>query len=268
VELFDQPNGQDTDLHPGNYTLTASAPGFRPNSATRLLVADDVTDVTVVLEPDLRPGELVVTIIGDLGGALSSSLLVDGQELFSPTGEFSVELEEGPQAIEARSDGYATETRDIAIAASETNTQVFQLWPSRATLTDERIDLQGTVYFETNRSMILEESFSLLDEVAQVMKEHPEVLLLRIEGHTDNRGSESYNNELSKRRAAAVRDYLIADGIDPDRLASDGYGETHPANPAELPEAWSQNRRVEFLIQRWRSVRRVDPARSPSQSPG
>ena len=71
---------------------------------------------------------------------------------------------------------------------------------------------------------------------------------MRIEGHTDSRGSNSANMDLSDRRAASVRDYLVERGVESDRLDSIGYGESRPIDRGENPEAWAMNRRVEFFI--------------------
>ncbi|MCA9488804.1 MAG: OmpA family protein, partial [Myxococcales bacterium] len=60
-----------------------------------------------------------------------------------------------------------------------------------------------------------------------------------------------YNLELSKKRAASVREYFIEKGIAPERLTSEGYGETRPLDPANNEAAWSKNRRVDFFIERW-----------------
>ena len=78
--------------------------------------------------------------------------------------------------------------------------------------------------------------------------EHPELSRIRIEGHTDSRGSASYNLKLSKRRASAVVAYLIGKDVAAERLESDGYGETRPINPSNTEQAWTENRRVDFYV--------------------
>jgi outer membrane protein OmpA-like peptidoglycan-associated protein len=104
------------------------------------------------------------------------------------------------------------------------------------------------VYFEINKFDIKPESFGLLDEVAQILKDHPELTRIRIEGHTDARGNDAANLALSKGRAKAVTDYLIAKGIDASRLESEGYGETRPLVKANNEAAWAKNRRVDFKV--------------------
>ena len=81
-----------------------------------------------------------------------------------------------------------------------------------------------------------------------LLQAHPEAKLVHIEGHTDSRGSASANLDLSTRRAAAVRQYLIDKGVEPARLDSKGYGETRPLILEENEAAWSKNRRVDFFV--------------------
>ena len=122
------------------------------------------------------------------------------------------------------------------------------LKPARAEVQGERIDIKDSVYFETARSTIKPESFSLLDDVAAILSAHPELQRIRIEGHTDSRGSAEYNKGLSQQRADAVREYLIGKGIASERLESIGYGEEKPLVSGENAAAWEKNRRVDFFV--------------------
>jgi outer membrane protein OmpA-like peptidoglycan-associated protein len=115
----------------------------------------------------------------------------------------------------------------------------------------DRIELKDTVNFETGKAVIKSESFGLLDQAVQILVDYPEIQKLRIEGHTDSRGSASYNLKLSKERAASVMAYFIEKGVDPERLHSEGYGEDRPLDPAKTAEAYAKNRRVDFFIEEW-----------------
>ena len=125
---------------------------------------------------------------------------------------------------------------------------MIKLKKSNVTVTKERIDIKGTVYFTTAKSTIQPRSFGLLDDVAGVMLDHPELTKIRIEGHTDSRGGADYNRRLSDSRAKAVRTYLINKGVEEGRLEAIGYGEDKPVDPRETAEAWEKNRRVDFFI--------------------
>ena len=80
------------------------------------------------------------------------------------------------------------------------------------------------------------------------MINHQELTKIRIEGHTDSRGSAAGNLRLSQARAESVKTYLIDKGVESNRLVSEGFGEDKPLDPREVAEAWEQNRRVDFFI--------------------
>ena len=83
------------------------------------------------------------------------------------------------------------------------------------------------ILFETDSAKLVEASYEILDEVASVLEQNGR-LRIRVEGHTDATGKEAYNKELSAKRAASVRDYLVQRGVADDRLASTGCGQTVP----------------------------------------
>ncbi len=111
----------------------------------------------------------------------------------------------------------------------------------------DRIEIRQKVHFATGRWEILPDSFDLLNEVAQVLKDHPR-LQIRVEGHTDNVGGAAMNLRLSQNRADSVRDYLIGQGVEPDRMESVGFGLTRPIASNATAVGREQNRRVEFRI--------------------
>nr|WP_254623535.1 Ig-like domain-containing protein [Myxococcus sp. CA033] len=114
----------------------------------------------------------------------------------------------------------------------------------------ERILILEKVYFATGKDIILPRSFPLLKQVAAVLRANPQVELLRVEGHTDDQGNDASNLDLSKRRAANVRAFLVKEGIDAARLESQGYGETKPVDTNKTAKGRENNRRVEFNIVR------------------
>ena len=120
--------------------------------------------------------------------------------------------------------------------------------PSLATLAAGRIELKGTVYFDSAKAVLQARSFPLLEEVAALMKAHPEVKKITIEGHTDGRGDAAFNLKLSADRAAAVKTWLVNAGIDAERLDSKGYGLTKPIADNATLEGREKNRRVEFVV--------------------
>lgn len=108
--------------------------------------------------------------------------------------------------------------------------------------------LTGTLpKFDLNSSYLNANQFIALDKIVQLMKKYPKAQLI-IEGYTDDLGTEYYNLWMSQRRAARVKDYLVAQGIDATRLTSRGFGETNFRVEGTSPEARAENRRVELKL--------------------
>ena len=110
------------------------------------------------------------------------------------------------------------------------------------------------ILFATDSDKLLPESSPILDEVASVMTQN-EKIHIRIEGHTDNSGNKDHNQDLSTRRAAAVKAYLVGKGTPDDRLDSLGCGQGTPIADNANEDGKTQNRRVEFVIVRKRHPR-------------
>lgn len=104
-----------------------------------------------------------------------------------------------------------------------------------------------TVYFDFDSSVVKGSELAKVGTVAAHLKANPSHAL-KVEGHCDERGTEEYNRALGERRALAVREALIADGIAPERVLTISYGEDRPADPGHNEAAWRKNRRGEFLL--------------------
>ncbi|MEM9192161.1 MAG: OmpA family protein, partial [Myxococcota bacterium] len=100
---------------------------------------------------------------------------------------------------------------------------------------------------------VLPNSYHILDAIAATLEGNPDIELVEIQGHADERGSDSYNIQLTQDRSAAVRLGLIRRGVDANRMRNAGYGERCPIDPRHTAAAWEQNRRVELKI-----IRRSD----------
>jgi len=112
----------------------------------------------------------------------------------------------------------------------------------------DKIDILDKVYFASAKAVIEKRSFGLLDQVASVLKGHPELARVEVQGHTDNAGDPKLNEKLSQSRAEAVVVYLIKKGVDISRLAAKGYGSQQPAVPNTTKANKEKNRRVEFHV--------------------
>jgi outer membrane protein OmpA-like peptidoglycan-associated protein len=113
-------------------------------------------------------------------------------------------------------------------------------------LSKQEIRILQKINFETAKAVIKPESYHIVDEVSAQLRAHPEVLKLRIEGHTDSVGSDAYNLKLSQDRA--VKAYIVAKKVEAGRLIAVGYGESKPIASNKTPFGRAQNRRVQFVI--------------------
>ncbi len=120
--------------------------------------------------------------------------------------------------------------------------------PRLAEIANDKILITDRIYFEEGQAVVLAASRPVLDAVARVLAEHPEVRDLLVEGHTDDVGNDDANYRLSEERARAVMNWLVEAGVDRNRLAAKGYGETAPLVPNDSNEHRARNRRVEFTI--------------------
>ena len=131
----------------------------------------------------------------------------------------------------------------------------------------ELIGLSEKIFFEHNESIILKRSYPILGQVADLLKRHPRISLVRIEGHTDDTGGVHFNLNLSQRRAEAVRLHLIGLGVEMERLKSVGYGDQKPIASNDTEDGKALNRRVNFrIISGPQEIFKVDTNPSPAPS--
>src|SRR5215218_4176253 len=120
--------------------------------------------------------------------------------------------------------------------------------PDRVVLTASSIEIKDKVQFATGKAEILPPSFGLLDEVANVFVDNPQIEVVQVEGHTDSTGTAGINRKLSQERAESVLKYLAARGVDKKRMVAKGFGPDRPIADNNDEAGREQNRRVEFNI--------------------
>jgi outer membrane protein OmpA-like peptidoglycan-associated protein len=151
--------------------------------------------------------------------------------------ELVVQAEErSPQRFEVGINRTKDEVLEVTMKAAKTK------------LSAERIEILEKVFFETGSDVIKSESFELLTEVATVLIANPQIKKVRVAGHTDSKGKDDFNKELSQQRADSVRTWLVEHDVPAERLEAVGYGETEPIASNGSRKGRAQNRRVEFVI--------------------
>jgi OmpA-OmpF porin, OOP family len=140
-------------------------------------------------------------------------------------------------------------TREAQQATAHATQLEQELATLKAQPTDRGVVLTlSDVLFESNRADLKPGVTRTLYPLVTFLKEHPK-RIVSIEGHTDSIGSQSYNLDLSEHRADSVRDFLVAQGIEPARITAVGYGETYPVVSNDTETGRQQNRRVEVVLQ-------------------
>ena len=137
-----------------------------------------------------------------------------------------------------------------ASATSTPSAPVTQTQPSGPTPGSQQdlvVNVGDRVFFETDRSDLTSAARATLQRQAAWLKLYP-ALSVAMEGHADERGTREYNLALGEQRATAVRDYLVIQGIDSDRIKVISYGKEKPAVVGSNTMAWSKNRRAVTII--------------------
>jgi outer membrane protein OmpA-like peptidoglycan-associated protein len=188
-----------------------------------------------------------------LSGAVVSLADADGNKVGSKTTDangmvtFKVTCNTD-MVVEVTKAEYESAQQDVE-GTDETTAKVgVALEPIEVIITEDMVEL-NPIFFEFDKHNITKEAAFELDKLVEAMNKYPE-LNIKVETHTDRRGSESYNQTLSEKRAKATVQYLISKGIAEERLTSEGKGETSPIVDCTscTSEQHAQNRRSEFLI--------------------
>ncbi len=234
---------------PGAYQITPSRAGYLPAEMVRVEHTGDLLDTTVFV---LQPEPVFACVVRD---AKTNALVPAKLEFVdNKTGEVAYTVQAdtvaGKTTIKL---GYGN-TYTLNISAVDYIYQSAQVTDLGATVDyvlepivrGKKVVLRN-LFFATNQTTILPESEESLQELYTFLKENPEVRI-RIVGHTDNVGSDKDNQTLSEGRAASVKNDIVGRGIAPERIETDGRGESEPVATNETEEGRAQNRRVEFVI--------------------
>lgn len=215
---------------------------------------DDIFAVSPICGVDVQ----IVVTNAKTGAILSNasvSILDDKKnviatEMSNANGEVKYRVEcDKPYVVQASKDGFEGNTFAVAKGKGPTAKVDAALQPIDVIVTETEIVLKP-IYFEFNKSNITQEGAFELDKLVQVMKNNDKMVILA-KSHTDNRGSDRYNELLSDRRAKSTVQYIISKGIPASRISGKGMGELEPkvdCGKECTEEQHAQNRRSEFLI--------------------
>jgi len=212
----------------------ASAPVFRPNlTLVTGIIYDSETQA---------PLEATITIIDNVRAETLAVLTSN-----AATGKYLISLPAGKNyGIAVTAPGYAFHSENFIVEENMGYREVRKDIGLNRYKAGTTIILRN-IFFDFNKATLRPESKVELERVYTILTENPR-MKVRIAGHTDNIGSEEYNQRLSEARAKAVYDYLISRGISADRLSYIGYGESRPIDTNETSEGRQNNRRVELEI--------------------
>ncbi len=193
-----------------------------------------------------------------LGGMISNAKvsLVDEKnnvivsDVSNDKGEVNFRADcEKSYSVQVVKDGFDANSFPIAKSKGGEVSIIAALVPIEPVITEKEIILQP-IYFEYNKSNITLDGAVELDKLVQVLNENDKLIIFT-KSHTDNRGSDAYNLNLSDQRAKSTVQYLISKGIRSTRITGKGFGESEPKIPCGescTEEQFAQNRRSEFLI--------------------
>ncbi len=236
----------------GEYDVKAEKPGFYPSETIHYTHKRDLADtLTIRLRPEPKP--VVYTLCGyayagDTRRPVAATVRVgdaeDKHDLYegeaADDGLFVTELLGGQYVAHLRYPGYMPLDDTIHF---EKDTLRFYMTKIKEGI---RVKIHN-LFFATNKTYILPASAQAMEDLATFLSEN-EGVTIRITGHTDNVGTDEANQKLSEGRANAVKKDLIKRGIDPERIETEGKGESEPVADNDTEEGRALNRRVEFMI--------------------
>lgn len=237
--------------------LQASAEGFMPKEQ-KVAVPVLYADTTIAVEIPLRPVAKKLLVSGNVYDKKTDQLVPARVEVVAKAdrknvykleasrGSFEKEVPKlGWYILSASAEGYLNTTDSVRLASEDQSPAIKDLYlvPIEIGVT---VRLKN-IYFDFDKTTLKKESFTELNKVVDLLKRNPSVEI-EIAGHTDNKGSDEYNANLSQGRSQAVVDYIISQGIASYRLTAHGYGESKPIDTNDTEVGRANNRRVEFTV--------------------
>jgi outer membrane protein OmpA-like peptidoglycan-associated protein/YHS domain-containing protein len=244
-------------LPAGVYTVNTSASGYLSDESSFEIAPKDkskVLDLYLELKKVLPYSTVNGNVINESGKPIVSDIEVVNnstgkviqKKATDKNGRYQFNLESGKSyGLVASKEGYLFQSVNLDIPL---NNDTFDV--PIVTLKNIKIGsniVLNNIFFDFDKYSLRGESKPELDRVVAVLKNNPKIKI-EIQGHTDNKGSSSYNLKLSQDRAKSVVDFLISAGIQKERLSYTGYGFTKPVASNDSEESRQKNRRIEFKV--------------------
>jgi outer membrane protein OmpA-like peptidoglycan-associated protein len=245
--------------------LVVEREGYYPGSVDVTVVAGKTVPVEVPLVKQVQGATLKVALTSK-GQPVTGTVAITGDNAATlpAAGVGTTQLPAGHYVLSVAAEGYAVPTpQEAELKGGEEKTIAFELTalktavvvapkpepaaPKLVVIIKNKIVIKQQVHFATDKSTILPDSFTLLNQVASAILSNNLKAVL-VEGHTDNVGPKDHNQTLSQERAESVKAYLIKRGIAASALDAKGFGDTKPIAPNLTAKGREQNRRVEFTI--------------------
>ncbi len=252
--------GPSGPIGPTAPTPAAGAPAGTTGAADDRGVVADV-EIDCPLEALPRVGRVVGHVrdadtnapVANATLKLTDAMAKDLSLTSDNTGTYRFEaVSPGTATLTVDADGYMTQVQpvDVKPRADNASDVALRHRPKNpdVAVTAKEITIKKQVQFATDSATILPESDALLTEIADVFLRNPRIRRVEVQGHTDSEGPDEHNQTLSEQRAASVRGWLVAHGVQGERLEAKGYGEKKPLVPNVTPQNRARNRRVQFII--------------------
>ena len=247
-----------TPINPGNYRVKASLEGF-DSASVEVWVKSSSGNAGTRADLSLTPIPTDACLVGtvfdaETGNVIPLAWIAIRDEDGNPVkkiqakqdGSYRVCLPFGEYEFSTTARGYFFQVDSVKVTEPEPESELRKDIFLKPLKENAHIVLRQ-IYFDVDKATLRPESVEELERVLAILTENPS-LVVSIEGHTDSDATDSYNQDLSHRRAKAVVDYLASAGVSMSRLEYKGYGEARPVAPNDSPANKQLNRRTEFRV--------------------
>ncbi len=245
------------ELAPGKHPIMVRRDGFIVGKIMAEIKLGGVVNMDIKLTPDLpKVGTVAGKVVDLKGSPVSCKVVFVGMENktvpTTGTGEFSAKLKPGSYVVEFKAGRYLRKRKIIRVIAGETVRIGVALsnkgWRPIVRVGAGGIRVFGKIKFAGKTATLDPSSRLTLDWMVHALLANPKVTKVEIQGHTDNRGKLSANMAISQARAAAVKTYLVQNGLSSSRFIVKGYGPRRPKRPNITARNRALNNRIQFVV--------------------